>query len=871
VICEYVSLEYAGDIDLKEVYAKYKLFFDCTLDMVFFIDGGGKILDTNTMAVSVYGYSREEMLSMNIRDLRTPGEQASVKKLLEEVFFRGIVYETVHRRKDGSEFPVEISSRGVKIDGTKLMISIVRDITDRKRGEEALRESEEKFRALAESSPGAIFIYRGDRHISVNPAAERITGYSKDELYQQRITDFVHPDFKELVLNRALARQRGERVPSQYEFKIITKSGEIKWVLQTAICIMYQGKPAGVATMFDITERKRTEERLQLTQFAVDHFTDSSIWIDHGGGIIYVNDATCSSTGYDRSELLSMHIWDIDPLYSPEVFARNWKNWEVVSGHKGENRFESVHRTKSGKIFPVEITGNFFIFKGHKYFVTYDRDITKRKQVEEALRESERKFRAIFDQTLQFIGLLASDGTLLEANQTALKFVGAAESDVIGKPFWDTPWWRHSPELRARLQEAVAKAQKGELVRFDATFAASNGSLHYFDFSLKPVADERGKVIMLIPEGREITERKRAEAAMLKSEANLAKAQRLAHVGSYSLDTRTYRGQCSDEFYRILGIVPRDFLSFQSFLECIHPEDRAVFEREYRGSIDRGGIYCGEFRIVWPNDEVRTIYGDGEPVLDEAGCTVEIFGIIQDITERKRAEEAITDAKAQAELYLDLMSHDIINMNQALMGYLELIEVMRETGEIDKALIDRSMEIIHRSSRLISDVKKLTQVQAGKVPPKAVDVCNIMALVKADYSEVPGRQVTIRYTPKQGCIVIASDLIKDALENLVDNAIRHSTGPVTIDLAVNMVTLEGRAYYQITVSDTGPGIPDDLKKKIFVTLKEIEEKSERRGFGLYMVRTLVEFYHGNVWVEDRIPGNYKQGSRFVVMLPSAEP
>jgi signal transduction histidine kinase len=247
-----------------------------------------------------------------------------------------------------------------------------------------------------------------------------------------------------------------------------------------------------------------------------------------------------------------------------------------------------------------------------------------------------------------------------------------------------------------------------------------------------------------------------------------------------------------------------------------------------------------------------------------------MLGIVLDITERKLAEEAMLDAKAQAELYLDLMSHDITNMNQALMGCLEMMEVTREAGEIDKGLIDNSIEIIKRSSRMIDEVKKLTIVQAGKVPQKAVDVCDMLSAVKARYSNVQGRAVTINYTPGPDCIVKADDMLMDVLDSLTENAVRHSTGPVTIDLAVEKVTREGRGWYEITVADTGPGIPDDLKKKIFMSLKELREKAVRRGFGLYLVRTLVDHYQGRVWVEDRVSDDYTKGSKFVVQLPASK-
>ncbi len=147
-------------------------------------------------------------------------------------------------------------------------------------------------------------------------------------------------------------------------------------------------------------------------------------------------------------------------------------------------------------------------------------DITELKQTEEALRESEQKFRAIFDQTFQFIGLMDSEGTLLEANRTALDFLGLEEADVLGRPFWETPWWTHSPELQERMRDAVHRGGAGEFVRFEAYHPDRDGKIHYVDFSLRPVKDSAGNVVLLIPEGHDISDRIRAEADLKESEKN---------------------------------------------------------------------------------------------------------------------------------------------------------------------------------------------------------------------------------------------------------------------------------------------------------------------------------------------------------------
>jgi PAS domain S-box-containing protein len=135
----------------------------------------------------------------------------------------------------------------------------------------------------------------------------------------------------------------------------------------------------------------------------------------------------------------------------------------------------------------------------------------ERRRSTHALEESERRFRAIFDQTFQFMGLLSPDGVLLEANQAALEYVAAAPADVLGQPFWETPWWSHDPELKSWVREAVAEAASGKFVRREVGHRGADGLVRSFDFSLKPVLDESGRVALLIPEGRDISVRKRAE------------------------------------------------------------------------------------------------------------------------------------------------------------------------------------------------------------------------------------------------------------------------------------------------------------------------------------------------------------------------
>jgi len=236
-------------------------------DIILLIGADGRILDGNLAAVRAYGYPHDELIALNIRDLRAEETQPDVPRQMREAGARGILFETVHRRKSGETFPCEVSSQGAELRGEDVLVSIIRDITERKRAAEAVRRSEERFRSLIEASADGILVHRDDQIIYVNPAVLTLLGYADaGELCGKSPLVVVHPDDRAAVLERLARLGAGEASVPPMEQRLQRKDGSTLMAEVVGMHCEFDGAPALMAIGRDITERRRLEEQLRQAQ-----------------------------------------------------------------------------------------------------------------------------------------------------------------------------------------------------------------------------------------------------------------------------------------------------------------------------------------------------------------------------------------------------------------------------------------------------------------------------------------------------------------------------------------------------------------------------------------------------------------------------
>ena len=273
---------------------------------------------------------------------------------------------------------------------------------------------------------------------------------------------------------------------------------------------------------------RATDAEMHL-EVLLDSAAEYIFLIDSGGAILRANQSVFRDSGFTPDEMMGHHIKE---FFSPDSQQLCECSFPALR-ERGSNQADIEFVRKDGSVINMECSATAVPDKQGEFstFLIIQRDITERLLADRRLEDSERRFRAIFNSTYQFIGLLDPQGTLLEANQTALDFIGRSNADVVGRKFWETPWWNHSVALQEQLKSAIAEAASGKLVSFEARHSGKQGEQLIIDFSLKPVLNEQGETVMIIPEGRDITERRLAEEGLKQMQQESAHMMRISTMG----------------------------------------------------------------------------------------------------------------------------------------------------------------------------------------------------------------------------------------------------------------------------------------------------------------------------------------------------
>jgi PAS domain S-box-containing protein len=490
------------------------------------------------------------------------------------------------------------------------------------------------------------------------------------------------------------------------------------------------------------------------------------------------------------------------------------------------------------------------------------KEIKDRNEAELALSRSESFLKNIFDCIKDGITIMDTDMNIIGVNNTMESWYPSM-LPLVGKKCYFAYFGHDKPCENCPSVQAIEKMSMQTSIRHSIT---EDGADRWRDISSFPFKDSRGEVVGAITIVRDITARKRIEEALEFERSQLLSIFDSIDDAIYVSDPVTYEMLYANRAMKELfgkeligGVCYREIQGRDAPCEfctnalILKDRDRPHVWEFYNPMVNRYAILTDRI-IKWP---------DGRDVR---------FEIATDITDRKKMEDALLQSKSDAELYVDLMGHDINNMNQVGIGYLELaMDVLTRGGKLDlsqHSLLSKSLESFNNSSKLIDNVRKIQRERRGDYEAIVIDVNDVLLDAIGQCSSATEKNVTINYAPSPGCSVKANELIKDVFLNLIGNAIKHSGGPVTIRIKLEKVNHNGLDHYKVSVEDDGPGIPDSLKSTLFDRLNLASTHARGKGFGLCLIKMLVDDYAGMFWAEDRVPGDYGKGAKFVVMLPA---
>ncbi len=863
----------------------------------------GQIILCNQRAMEITGYTKEELYGMTIADLGHPESGLKDDDISQKISTgEPVLFERIIVRKDKTFFPVEVHARLIDYDGKPRVLSLLRDISRRKKIEEEThlhlmfekivsnissrfvnmpdqlvdKGIEKTLKEVSEfigATRGRIFLLSEDGKSLVKShewSSDKKSVHKPDQKLEQdtfeipgfhyfyekleNLEDIILDKFDELPLEATEERKWFEQngfnpifyVPAISEEKIVGILGftsveniSRKWPRQYGHLLRY------ISTIFySALKRKELSRKLRLAQFTLDHYSDSVFWMDAPEfRITDTNPAACKGLGYTREEFLKLTVFDIDPgfknIHSEDLFKE-------LKTKKSLN-FESHHRRKNGTEFPVEVIANYIEFEGATYIVAFAHDITSRKEAEKLLRQSEEEYRKIFENVADIFYEASMDGILLNVTPSIERITKYIQKDLIGQPM---EVFYYDPSVRDPLLKKLS--EKGEVLEFELDVKDKDGSPIPSLLNSKLIYNEDGKPDRIVGSLTDIRHRKKAE----KQIRQLSSALHQSPVSVFITDTEAKLLYVNDSFVRFSGYIADDILG-KNMMEITEGVISPEYISKLLKVVRKGKIWKGELDYMKKDGTEVWLSVTVSPVLDEHKKLMNFVAVLEEISERKYAEANLRKAKEEAEqsdllksAFLANMSHEIRTPMNAILGFSSLLK----EDDVDEEQSNYYIDIINSKGRdllrIISDIIDISRIEAGDLFIKMEPV-EIFPFVREIYYEfrddtqVKNRnnlqfRLNIPEPPQKIIVNTDPSRLKQVLVNLIQNAIKF-TPKGFVEIGFEIIEKNNIRFF---VRDSGIGIPENKKKIIFDRFRQIDDSHTREyggtGLGLAICKNLLE-------------------------------
>jgi len=855
---------------------------------------------------------------MDISELGYPDSGLEDKYLSKKIDTgKPVLFERIVVKKDKTIFPVEVHAQLVDYEGEKMVLSLLRDITLRKSAEEKthIHLMFEKIVSNISSRFVNIPDHQIDKVIEktlkevcefIGAIRGRILLLAKDtnqlhithewctdlNLYRkQQSPDFQLDDFsfcssklrelEDVVIDKIeeLPEEADEEkrwfekngfyplfyVPVLSENKLVGVLGftaednrRHRWPRHYGYLLRY------IATIFfNALGRKEISTKLRRTQFTLDHFSQSVFWLSLPElNVIDVNPAACQSLGYEKEELLKLNVLDFSPLMTHEMAG---KFATEIKTSKSKT-IESVHRKKYGEEFPVEITANHIQFEEKQFIVAFARNITAKKAYEEQINKGEAEYRKIFENVADVFYEASLDGTLINVTPSVERLTKYKREDLIGQPM---EIFYYEPTARDSLLKALYK--KGEITDYEVNVKDLDGSPVTCSLNTKIIFGGDGKPKHILGSLSDIRHRKQAE----KQIRQLSTALQQSPVSVIITDPETKILYVNNSFALFSGMKPEEIIGNTPY-DITRGQVPLKDYNDLWDTVKKGEIWKGELEYLKKDETKVWLSITVSPVFDDKGKPSNFVGILEEITDRKIAEQNLFKAKEQAEksdhlksAFLANMSHEIRTPMNAILGFSSLLK----EGDLDQEQSEYYIDIINSKGRdllrIISDIIDISRIEAGDlyIRIEPVEIFSFVHDVFDEFREdaqIKSRsnlQFRLNIPDPERKVIVNTDpaRLKQVFVNLIQNALKFTPDGF---IEVGFELLENNRI-KFFVKDSGIGIPETKMKIIFERFRQIDDSHTREyggtGLGLAICKNLLDLMGSKL----SLTSEEGQGSEFL--------
>ncbi len=761
-----------------------------------------------------------------------------------------------------------------------------RDVTDSKLAAIRLQENERLLKlALSSAKAGSWDWEISTGKVIWSPENYDLYGFDfqTELLTYQDWENVLHPEDRAKA-NQEVAKVVSGQLPEfRTEYRIIHPQRGIRWLLGIGnVTRNNQGEPIRMSGInLDITERKQIEEAIQNSEQHLRRVLDSLFSFV---GVMTPNGILIEA---NRTALEAANLQPKDVINKPFPETYWWSYDAAIQAQLQD----AIQRAATGENINYEVevrlgAENYILIEFAliplfdadgkvEYLIPSGIDITERKQTEQALRDSENRLRKILDSLIIFAGIITTDGEVIEVNQTALDLASLQPEDILHKKFCETYWWSHSPEIKAKLEDAIQRAAKGESVRYDLLARVGENKFILVDFSIVPVFNANGEIEYLIPSAIDVSDREASKQALKESEDEL---RLITEIIPQQIWTTLPTGETEyiNQRWQEYTGVALEQIKTQGWSSIVHPEDLPQVIQAWNDSIQTGKKYDLEARLRGEDGTYRWFLGRARPLRNEAGKIIKWYGTNTDINLIKELEEKLRkqtkdliEANRLKDEFLAIVSHELRTPLNPILGWSQLIA----TGKLDADKTAQGIEIIQRNaklqSQLINDLLDVSRILRGKLDLK-ISAINLESIIRSAIAtvqlaaEAKSIQIQTELDSNVGQISGDAGRLQQIVWNLLSNAIKFT--PEAGQVTVKLKRIGTKA--EIEVQDTGQGIAADFLPYVFERFRQAESATTRKfgglGLGLAIVRHLTEIHGGTVSVTSPGEGN---GATFRVQLP----